>query len=303
MKQNTLWVEQFRPVSLDTYVGNEGVKTFIAKCIEENDIPHLLLYGRPGTGKTTLAQIITKNINCDMMYINASDERGIDTIRDKIIGFASSNSFNPIKIIVLDEADQITPTAMGALRNIMETFSMKTRFILTANYIERIIDPIKSRCQSFHIEPPTKSEVAKHLVGILDSMDIEYKLPDLATIIKTYYPDIRKIINTTQQSVGKDKVLCLGNISADTEETLTKIIKLLKNKDKNTWSEVRQVIADAEITDFVPYFEGLYLRVNEYTTSPADVAIHLAQYLWQNNSIDDRELNFMACLSQIIKIK
>ena len=167
--KHTLWVEKYRSQNLDTYVGNEGVKAFISKCITNNDIPHLLLYGKPGTGKTTLAKLITKNIKCDVMYINASDERGIDTIRDKIVDFASVNSFNPIKVVILDESDYITPQAQAALRNVMETYSVKTRFVLTANYAERIIDPLKSRCQTFHIEPPSKGDVAKHIAGLLDN--------------------------------------------------------------------------------------------------------------------------------------
>ena len=200
-KINTLYDERTGSQTLDTYVGNEGIKAFISKCITKNDIPHLLLYGKAGTGKTTLAKLITKNIKCDVMYINASDERGIDTIRDKIVDFASVNSFNPIKVIILDEADYITSQAQAALRNVMETYSAKTRFILTANYAERIIEPLKSRCQSFHIEPPAKGEVAKHLAGILDQENVTYELSLLASLVKAYYPDIRKIINAISRVI------------------------------------------------------------------------------------------------------
>lgn len=300
---NTLWVEKYRSQNLDTYVGNEGVKAFISKCISTNDIPHLLLYGKPGTGKTTLAKLITKNIKCDIMYINASDERGIDTIRDKIVDFASVNSFNPIKIVILDESDYITPQAQAALRNVMETYSAKTRFILTANYAERIIDPLKSRCQAFHIEPPSKGDVAKHIAGLLDKEEVKYELSDVAALIKTYYPDIRKIINASQQSVDENNILNPGALVPNVEGALTAIINALKSNDKNAWTNIRQVIADADINDFVSLYTGLYERATEYTKSPADVAIHSAQYLWQNNSIADKEINFMAFISQILKVK
>jgi replication factor C small subunit len=303
MTNNTLWVEKYRSQNLDTYVGNEGVKAFISKCITNNDIPHLLLYGKPGTGKTTLAKLITKNIKCDVMYINASDERGIDTIRDKIVDFASVNSFNPLKVIILDESDYITAQAQAALRNVMETYSAKTRFILTANYAERIIDPLKSRCQTFHIEPPAKGDVAKHLAWILDQEEIKYELPNIASLVKTYYPDIRKIINATQQSIDDNNVLNPGALVPNVEGVLSAIIAHLKAKKPTSWADVRQAIADADINDFVPLYTGLYERANEYTKSPADVAIHSAQYLWQNNTIADKEINFMAFISQITKIK
>ena len=303
MTNNTLWVEKYRSQNLDTYVGNEGVKAFISKCITTNDIPHLLLFGKPGTGKTTLAKLITKNIKCDVMYINASDERGIDTIRDKIVDFASVNSFNPLKVIILDESDYITPQAQAALRNVMETYSAKTRFILTANYAERIIDPLKSRCQSFHIEPPAKGDVAKHLAWILDQEGIKYELPDIAALVKTYYPDIRKIINASQQSVNEDNTLNPGALVSNVEGVLSAIIAHLKAKKATVWADIRQAVADADINDYVPLYTGLYERVNEYTTQPADVAIHSAQYLWQNNTIADKEINFMAFISQILKIK
>jgi replication factor C small subunit len=303
MTNNTLWVEKYRSQNLDTYVGNEGVKAFISKCITNNDIPHLLLYGKPGTGKTTLAKLITKNVKCDVMYINASDERGIDTIRDKIVSFASVSSFNPIKIIILDESDYITPQAQAALRNVMETYSDKTRFILTANYAERIIDPLKSRCQTFHIEPPSKGDVAKHIANLLDQETVKYELPDVAALIKTYYPDIRKIINAAQQSVDENNILNPGALVPNVDGALNAIITALKSKNKTAWADIRQTIANADINDFVQLYTGLYDRATEYTSSPADVAIHSAQYLWQNNTIADKEINFMAFISQILKIK
>jgi DNA polymerase III delta prime subunit len=301
--KHTLWVERYRPDELKDYVGNEGLKAFISKCIDSNDIPHLILWGKAGTGKTTLAKLVTKNIKCDVMYINASDERGIDTIRDKIVDFASVNSFNPIKVIILDESDYITPQAQAALRNVMETYSAKTRFILTANYAERIIDPLKSRCQTFHIEPPSKGDIAKHIAGLLDNEEVQYELTDVAALIKTYYPDIRKIINAAQQSVDSNNILNPGALIPNVEGALTAIINALKSNDKNAWTNIRQLIADAEVNDFVPLYTGLYERATEYTKSPADVAIHSAQHLWQNNTIADKEINFMAFISQILKTK
>lgn len=306
MSQPTIWTEKYRCTNLNTYVGNEHLKSYIADCIAKNDIPHLMFVGTAGTGKTTLAKLIVKNIECDFLYINASDERGIDTIREKIVNFASASSFKPLKVIILDEADYITATAQAALRNVMETYSLKTRFIMTANYVERIIPPLQSRCQVFKIEPPTKREVAKHLVkNILEVEKIEYEAPVVAEIINKFYPDIRKIINVCQQSTNNGKLepdyTVLGE---NLEELTTQIVAKLAKPTKNSWKEIRQLIADSEIHDFGPIYSELYSQVDKYCPNSAgDVSIQLAQYLWSHNTVTDKELNFMACISQLLNIK
>ena len=165
---HSLWVEKYRPKDLSTYVGNEHLKEKVKVYLESEDVPHLLLFGKAGTGKTTLAKIVVNNIDCDYMYINASDENKVDDVRNKIKTFASSVGFKSLKVIILDECDYLTPNAQAALRNLMETFSKHCRFILTCNYVERIIDPIQSRCQSYKVVPPSKKDVAQHLVDILD---------------------------------------------------------------------------------------------------------------------------------------
>ena len=169
MVDNSLWVEKYRPIKLDDYVGNEHLKEKVSGYIESEDVPHLLLFGRAGTGKTTLAKLIVKSIECDYMVINASDENNVDTVRNKVKNFASSQGFKKYKIIILDEFDYMTPNAQARLRNLMETFSKHCRFILTCNYVEKIIDPIQSRCQTFQIVPPSKKEVAVQLDKILKS--------------------------------------------------------------------------------------------------------------------------------------
>ena len=159
-KDHTLLVEKYRSKTLDSYVGNEHIKKTIEQYLGQNDIQNLIFYGPAGTGKTTLAKLIVNNLDCDYLYINASDERGIETIRDKVSGFASTASFKPLKVVILDEADFLTIQAQASLRNVIETFSRTTRFIMTCNYVERIIDPLQSRCQVLKIIPPSKGEVA-----------------------------------------------------------------------------------------------------------------------------------------------
>jgi len=201
-----LWVEKYRPTTLEEYVGNETIKNKIADYLKQGSIQNLLFYGVAGTGKTTLAKLIAKNLNCDLLYINASDERGIDTIRDKIIPFASSMSFNDVKIVILDEADYITPQAQATLRNTIEACSATTRFIFTCNYLERIISPLQSRCQTFEITPPSKGDVLDTLKNILANEGIEANESIAMKVIDTHYPDIRKIINTIQGSIVEGQI-------------------------------------------------------------------------------------------------
>ena len=199
--KHSLWVEKYRPTSLENYIGNDHLKSKVSVYLESGDIPHLLLFGRAGTGKTTLAKLLINNIECDYLYINASDENSVEVVRDKVKNFASTLGFQVMKVIILDECDYITPNAQAALRNLMETFSKHTRFILTCNYVERIIDPIQSRCQPFQIVPPSRKEVAMHLQEILSEENVSRKTEDVATLVNGGYPDIRRVINFAQRQV------------------------------------------------------------------------------------------------------
>ena len=197
-----LWVEKYRPTTLDEYVGNKTIKNKIADYLTQGSIQNLLLHGVAGTGKTTLAKLLVKNIDCDYLYINASDERGIDTIREKIQPFALSMGFNDVKIVILDESDYLTPQAQATLRHTIEACSSSTRFILTCNYLERIISPLQSRCQSFEITPPSKTEVIEHVSTIAaEEAMLEVSVNHIQKVVRTHYPDIRKIINTIQGSI------------------------------------------------------------------------------------------------------
>jgi len=299
--QHYLWVEKYRPDSLENYIGNQQLRDTVKGYIEKHDIPHLLFYGTAGTGKTTLAKVITKNIDCDVMYINASDENSVDNVRTKIKGFASSVGFKKIKVIILDEADFLSPEAQAALRNMMETYSLTTRFILTCNYVEKIIPALVSRCQTYKIEPLSKKEVAVHLKVILDKENVQYAPEDLGYVVNTYYPDIRKILNYSQQSVidGKVKISELNSTSVDVKN---KIIELIKTKTPSTFNDIRQLIANSDIKHFEEIYDTLYNKVDEYSNGKQTLAVLvIAEYMYQSAMVVNKEITFMACIGKLLK--
>jgi len=303
IEHHGFWNEKYRPTSLDTYIGNEHLKSKVRIFIETNDPPHLLFYGRAGTGKTTLSKIITKSIDCECLYINASDENSVDTVRDKVKGFASTLGFQSLKVIILDECDYITPNAQAALRNLMETFSRHCRFILTCNYVERIIDPIQSRCQSFQIVPPSKKEVAVHLSEILTNENVKFEVDDIATIINGAYPDIRKVINTSQRQVV-DGILRMDAREVILNDYKLQILEVLKSSKskKETFSEIRQILADAKVTDFADFFRLLYDEVDNYGSGHiAEIILLIAKYEQSDSQVVDKEINAMAMLIEILQ--
>ena len=299
MKENTLLVEKYRPTTLEHYVGNENIKEVIQKYLNQNDIQNFIFYGGAGTGKTTLAKLIVKNLDCDFLYLNASDENGIDTIRDKVKGFASTASFKGIKVVILDEADFITIQGQAALRNVIETFSRSTRFILTCNYIERIIDPIQSRCQVLKIVPPSKLDTAKHTAWVLDQEEISYETDDIKSIVNQYYPDLRKMLNTIQSSTINSKLLLDKDVLVSSNYMLSIIKELSTSKN---WKNIRQIIADSGVKDFEELYRFLFDNSSKYASDrEGSVAIVLNEHLYQSNFRIDKEINIMSAISKIIE--
>ncbi len=303
MKSNTLWVEKYRPSSLDSYIGNDHLKSKVKVYLESGDLPHLLLHGKAGTGKTTLAKILMNNIDCDYLYINASDENNVETVRTKIKNFASSVGFKDYKIVTLDECDYITPNAQAALRNLMETFSRHCRFILTCNFVERIIDPIQSRCQSFQIIPPSKGEVAQRMVQIFEEEEVKFDLDDLKILINSGYPDIRRVINSAQRSVI-DYELKLDKDSIIQNDYKLELLEILKTQDKkNAFKNIRQLVADSQITDFADLFRLLYDEVDSYGKGHiAECILVLGKYELSDSQVVDKEINAMAMVIELIGV-
>jgi len=300
MKDNTLLVEKYRPTVLKDYVGNEQVKETIQKYLDQNDIQNFIFYGPAGTGKTTLAKLIVKNLDCDYLYINESDENGIDTIREKVKGFASAASWKGIKVVILDEADFITINGQAALRNVIETFSRSTRFILTCNFIERIIDPIQSRCQVLKIVPPSKLTIAHHLVGVLEKENIKYhSKSQIATIVNKNYPDVRKMLNTIQLS-NQDGEIKVNELVLTSNNYTKEVLKEL-TETKN-WIKIRQIITDSGVKDFEELYRLLFEHISVYAKDKeGSVTIILNEHLFQANFRIDKEINIMSAIAKIIE--
>ena len=299
---HSLLVEKYRPSTLENYVGNEHIKKSIQQYLDQGDIQHFIFQGPAGTGKTTLAKIIVKNLDCDYLYINASDERGIETIRDKVSSFASTMSFKPLKVVILDEADFLTIQAQASLRNVIESFSRTTRFIMTCNFVERIIDPLQSRCQVLKIVPPTKGEVAKHVAWVMNKEETKFEVEDLKTIVNQYYPDLRKCLNTIQLST-QDNKLTIDKTILVSSNYMSQVVKELSNAKPN-WRNIRQIITNANVSDFEEFYRYLYDNASVYANeNEGMVAIYLNEYSYQSNFRIDKEINAMALIQKIIELK
>jgi DNA polymerase III delta prime subunit len=300
MKQHTILNEKYRPDTLEGYICSDENRAKFQEFIDNQDIPHMLLAGRPGSGKSTLAKILMNNINCDSLFINAVDERSMDVMRDKVGSFASAGSFKPLKIVVLDEATHILQASQVMLLNMMETYSLNTRFILTGNYPERLIEPLRSRCQEFDLEPPSKKVIAAHIDNILNIENIKHTSEDVVSIIKKFYPDFRRIINACQKYTVNGEIKLDSSITIS-DDYKSQILEALKKPKSNTFNIIRQIIADADLSDYTDLYRFLYDTIDQYAKNSGIITIIIEEYKYHSMSRIDQELCFMACVSKILQ--
>jgi DNA polymerase III delta prime subunit len=298
---HTILNEKYRPDTLEGYICKEDIKTKFEEFISKQDIPHLLFAGKPGAGKTTIAKILVKNIDCDYLYINATDERSIEIMRDKVGAFAAAGSFKPLKVVILDEATHLLQASQVILLNMMETYSLTTRFILTGNYPERLIDPLRSRCQEFDLQPPSKKVVAQYIDNILNKENIEHTIEDIVTIVNKFYPDFRKVINNCQKYTI-DGVITLDKSVGSDNNYQNKILDELKKPSIKSFNAIRQLIANTETDDFESMYVFLYDKLNEYANGNEGIIIcYLEEYMYHATFRIDKEINIMACIAKILE--
>jgi DNA polymerase III delta prime subunit len=300
-----IWVEKYRPQKLDDLILSDRTREIVQGYVDE--IPNLLFVGTPGTGKTTLARIIVGDIlKCDYLYINASDESGIDTIRHKVTSFSQTKSFDgKVKVVILDECDGLTAQAQAALRNTMESFAKYTRFILTANHKHKIIPALQSRCQSLDIKP-TIEDAVKRCYNILKSESIEIddtQKKKFVELVKANFPDLRKTINEIQKNCINN-TLSITNISVD-NELLTRIFNDISNKRT---LELRRFLIENEERFYGDYDSLLRSFLNYiYTSSVSDnkkkemIAV-IADHLYKSVFVLDKEINAFACWIMLERI-
>jgi len=302
-----LWTEKYRPKSVSDYVFKDSdQKSQVQSWIKEGSIPHLLFSGSAGIGKTTLARVLLNELKIetfDILEINASRENNVDTVRDKIINFVQMIPFGPFKVVLLDEADYLTPTAQAVLRGVMETYSNHSRFILTCNYPHKIIPALHSRCQGFHIEKTDQTEFTARVATILVEENIDFDLDTLDTYVKATYPDLRKCINTVQQHVKENKLEAPKSIEGSSDYKI-EMVDLFK---KGRITEARKLVCGkARPEEMEEIYRWLYDNLDLIAKSDEgkDQAIVLIkQGLCDHTICADSEINLAACLVKLARLQ
>jgi replication factor C small subunit len=303
-----LWTEKYRPSSVDNYVfTDETTKQQISQWITEKSLPHLLLYGPAGTGKTTLAKILVNELEIhdyDFMQVNASRDNGVDFIKSKIESFISTMPFGDLKMVLLDEADFLSPNAQGLLRGLMETYQSQARFIFTCNLVHKIIPPLKSRCYELHIDKTDQTEFTARAATVLVNEGVDFDLETLDNYIKVTYPDLRKCLNLLQSNSNTGKLLSPRDSdsgSADYKFALVELIKARKLR------EARKLLcSQARPEEMEELFRWCYDNLQLWSASDEgqDEAILVIRKALVNHSlVADPEINISAMMVELAQIE
>ena len=301
-----LWVEEYRPKTIDDCILPQSLKTLFTSFIEKGELSNLLFSGTPGIGKTTVAKALCQQLNCDWIMINGSEEGGIDVLRNKIKNFASTVSLSGgKKVVILDEADYLNPqSTQPALRGFIEEFHKNCRFILTCNFKNRIIEPLHSRFSNIEFKiankdkPKLASKLFERATYILKEQNVDYEEKVLAELIKKHFPDFRKLINELQRYsvAGTIDAGILVNVS---DENLKTLVSHLKGKE---FGDMRKWVVNNIDNDPVKVFRKIYDGMYQYLqpeTIPHAVLI-IADYQYKSAFVADQEINLVACLTELM---
>ena len=304
--ESFLWVEKYRPKTIEECILPDRIKTLFQQISLEGRIPNMILSGGPGMGKTTVAKALCNEVGCDFLMINGSEESGIDVLRTKIRGYASTVSFDgKRKVVILDEADYLNPqSTQPALRSFIEEFEKHCSFIMTCNYINRIIEPLHSRCQTidFRINKEEKlnvgSNFGKRLYTILDQEKVDYDKKVVAEVLMKHFPDYRRVLNELQK-YSKYGNIDSGILSQVSELDLSELMKYMKNKKFN---EVRKWVVNNLDNDPQKIYRKIYDIAEKHiqTTSIPQLVLILADSQYKSAFAADHELNLVACLVEIM---
>lgn len=302
-----LWVEQYRPKTINEYVFKDAKQRAIVEgWIADKSIPHLLFYGGAGTGKTTLAKVLVNELSvqdADFMYINASRDNGVDLIRERVTRFASSMPWGDFKIILLDEADYISPNGQAALRGVMEEYESVVRFILTCNYANRIIPAIKSRSQEFHISNQDQTDFTARVAEILINEGIDVELDTIDMYVRATYPDLRKTINAVQQNISNGKLTSPDDGDNMASDWRLSMVGLFREKKLRAAREL--ICKNATPEEFEDMFKFLYRNLDFFgkTDEDKDAAVIIIRNgMVKHTSCADPEINFSATLIELENI-
>ena len=305
MKQ--LWTESWRPDSLDGYVfKDQQQKATVEQWIRDGTIPHLLFSGSPGTGKTTLARILIKQLGVnpyDVLEINASRENNVDVIRNRITGFAETMPFGQFKVVLLDEADFISPAGQAALRGVMEANAASARFILTCNYLHKVIPALQSRCQGFHIEQLDSTEFTARAAEILIGESVEFDIDLLDTYVKATYPDLRKCINLLQMNSINNQLVAPDTVGSTADWKISAVQLFKQHKIRQARELITKQVRADEVDELIRWS---YDNLGLWATTPEqeDEAILVIRKAAVNASlVADHEINVAAMLVELSQIQ